>query len=246
MRYSKSDVEQSLANLREWLKPGDTVYTILRSVSRSGMSRRIQVVIPYTEQRPCDCHTYPPAAPHFIGPPRVDFLHPNFAVAAVLGLPLNDTGIAMGGCGMDMGFALVYELSSKVFPTYRCLGQREDGRALCPSNYHVNHHETIICPGEGSSDDRQHCYSIDGFLRRHGKDEEYPNWPRRIVRIEADEHSPAMELPAGYLSCIGDYGSPDFHVCGTCRGAGRIPNPEGPERWDLEHTDGYALKQRWL
>jgi hypothetical protein len=34
--------------------------------------------------------------------------------------------------------------------------------------------------------------------------------------------------------------------CPACKGAGRVPNPEGPERFDLVHTDGYALHHRWL
>ena len=30
MKYSKSEIEESLTKLREWIKPGDTVYTVLR------------------------------------------------------------------------------------------------------------------------------------------------------------------------------------------------------------------------
>jgi hypothetical protein len=40
-RISKADRAQSVAQLREWVKPGDTVYCILRHVARSGMSRDI-------------------------------------------------------------------------------------------------------------------------------------------------------------------------------------------------------------
>ena len=36
--------DEAIANLREILKPGDTVYTILRHVSKSGMSRVIDAV----------------------------------------------------------------------------------------------------------------------------------------------------------------------------------------------------------
>lgn len=32
----------------------------------------------------------------------------------------------------------------------------------------------------------------------------------------------------------------------TCKGNGHLPNPEGKERFDLTHTDGYALRHRWL
>ena len=40
-RVSKSEAAESLAYLRRTLQPGATVYTILRSVSRSGMQREV-------------------------------------------------------------------------------------------------------------------------------------------------------------------------------------------------------------
>ena len=115
MKYSKSEIEESLTKLREWIKPGDTVYTVLRHVSRSGMSRNISVVLIDGDA----------------------MLHPNHAVARVTGSPLvrggmNDA-IKMGGCGMDMGFALVYDLSARLWPNgYGCMGDK------CNSNDHTN------------------------------------------------------------------------------------------------------------
>jgi hypothetical protein len=39
----------------------------------------------------------------------------------------------MGGAGMDMGFALVYNLSRSLYPNgFDCIGES------CPSNDHVN------------------------------------------------------------------------------------------------------------
>src|SRR3990167_7127820 len=115
MKYSKSEIEESLTKLREWIKPGDTVYTVLRHVSRSGMSRNISVVLIDGDA----------------------MLHPNHAVACVTGSTLvrggmNDA-IKMGGCGMDMGFALVYDLSARLWPNgYGCTGDK------CNSNDHAN------------------------------------------------------------------------------------------------------------
>src|SRR3990167_1337240 len=115
MKYSKSEIEESLTKLREWIKPGDTVYTVLRHVSRSGMSRNISVVLIDGDA----------------------MLHPNHAVACVTGAPLvrggmNDA-IKMGGCGMNMGFALVYELAARLWPNgYGCMGDK------CNSNDHTN------------------------------------------------------------------------------------------------------------
>lgn len=46
----KQEQTEAIAKLREWLKPGDTVYTILEHVSSSGMSRSIRVLVPYTRR----------------------------------------------------------------------------------------------------------------------------------------------------------------------------------------------------
>jgi hypothetical protein len=117
MKYSKSEVEESLARLREWLKPGDTVYTILRHRSASGMSREIGVTLLSNDERR-----------------GIVDLHPNYAVARVLGARMGKRdGIVLGGCGMDMGFHLVHSLSSALFPKgYGCIGKG------CPSNDHAN------------------------------------------------------------------------------------------------------------
>jgi len=96
MNQKQSEIEQARATLLEMLKPGDTVYTVLRSVSRSGMSREIGVL-----------------------KQRADggFWYPNYAAATVLGYRLNKhgDGLKVSGCGMDMGFHVVYSLSQALF-----------------------------------------------------------------------------------------------------------------------------------
>ena len=42
-KFSKSEIEQAKVDLREIIKPGDTIYTIVRHVSRSGMYRSISL-----------------------------------------------------------------------------------------------------------------------------------------------------------------------------------------------------------
>jgi len=104
--------------LRKWLKPGDTVYTILDHVSRSGLTHHIRVVLLKTNDA---------------GQPYT--LHPNYSVAKLIGLRQvkNGDAIIMEGCGMDMGFQLIYLLSSYLFPEgFGCIGK------LCPSNDHTN------------------------------------------------------------------------------------------------------------
>lgn len=81
----------ALAALQKYCKPGTTIYTILRHVARSGMSRCIDLYVYRNNQ-----------------PVRLSGL-----VAAVLGMTLDKkwTAINVGGCGMDMGFHLVMNLS---------------------------------------------------------------------------------------------------------------------------------------
>ena len=43
-KAQQAERDEAREKLRKWLKPGDTVYTVLRHVSRSGMMRTIQVI----------------------------------------------------------------------------------------------------------------------------------------------------------------------------------------------------------
>ena len=105
--------EQALATLREWFKPGDTVYTILRHVSRSGMQREIGVLASLGAG---------------------DFRHPNYAVGLAIGAKLGKhDSVTVTGCGMDMGFHVAYNLSYALYPEgFTCTGKD------CPSNDHTN------------------------------------------------------------------------------------------------------------
>lgn len=112
MKYSKDQIEQARKMLAS-LKPGDTVYTSVRHVSRSGMSRRIRLYI--TDGDGIQDITW--------------------AVARILGDPMNDQGLSVGGCGMDMCFATVYNLSSALFQDgFDCAVER------CHSCDHSNAH----------------------------------------------------------------------------------------------------------
>jgi hypothetical protein len=104
VRTTKTERDESLARLREWIKRGDTVYTILRGVSRSGMQRRISLVLLKRDENDAG---------------RIIDLHPNWAASKVLGYRLDRSGssdaLIVGGCGMDMGFHLVYSLAAALF-----------------------------------------------------------------------------------------------------------------------------------
>ena len=141
-KAQKAEQTAAIETLRTYYKPGDTVHTLLESMSRSGMSRSIRVVLPVQEP---DRRT---------GRPSIDFLHPNHLVAVALGLRRSKSGdgVILGGCGMDMGFALAYELSHALYPTgYECIGQG------CPSNDHSN----------GDRDYTPHRHAEGGYALRH-------------------------------------------------------------------------------
>lgn len=96
MKPTKADETEAREFLRKNLKPGDKVYTILRHVSRSGMMRIISPVI-IRNNEPQDISWQ----------------------VAKLGMwqrKYPNEGLTVHGCGMDMGFSVVYELSRVLFP----------------------------------------------------------------------------------------------------------------------------------
>ena len=102
MKYSKSEKQEALEKLKSWIKKGDTLHTTTKHVSRSGMMRHISVKhLKATDnpERPVNVSNY------------------DYHVARVLDLPEapNYQGVKIGGCGMDMGFHLVYSLSRALF-----------------------------------------------------------------------------------------------------------------------------------
>lgn len=108
--------QQAIEDLRKILKPGMVVYTVLRKVSSSGMSRQIDVYV-IEDNRPRWLTGLVAKACEYR---RADKGHGPLQV---------------GGCGMDMGFAVVYDLSRVVFRDgWKCIGQKR----RCPANDHNN------------------------------------------------------------------------------------------------------------
>jgi len=83
--------------LRGILQPGDSLYTIVRHVSKSGMSRHISV---FRVNRKGEIES-------------IDWL---VAKAGIFNRvnTLNSDGLKVTGVGMDMGFHVVYTISSVV------------------------------------------------------------------------------------------------------------------------------------
>lgn len=138
MNDKQSSKEEARRQLLGMIKPGDTIYTILRHVSRSGMTRVIDLVL------------MPKRGTEETGPISIAT-----QAAEVTGnrLDRDRWGVKIGGCGMDMGFALVYNLSYQLFKDgFICVGEG------CPANDHSN----------GDRDYTPHLHSNAGYaLRQH-------------------------------------------------------------------------------
>lgn len=90
---------EARARLLEWLAPGSRVATLVRHVSRSGMQREISLYV----------------ATLIDGKPEIMCL--DYWASRLLGHTIGKHGgIVVGGCGMDMGFKLVYDLGCMLWP----------------------------------------------------------------------------------------------------------------------------------
>lgn len=112
--------EEAIKRLNEYLKPGSNVYTILRHVSKSGMSRSISIVCVDRETNEIISLDY---FAHIVLDRKID---------------RNNGGLKIQGAGMDMGFALVYDLGRVMYPDgFVCCDIRET-EYNCKSNDHSN------------------------------------------------------------------------------------------------------------
>lgn len=81
--------------IKKFVKPGSKVYVKCSHVARSGMSRHLGLY-----------------ASH-----KGELVRLTGYAADLLGYRLSKSGdLVIGGCGMDMGFAAVYELGSALWP----------------------------------------------------------------------------------------------------------------------------------
>ena len=110
------------AYLRGIIKPGDNVYGHVVHVSRSGMMRHIQLFVARGNE----------------------IENITWQAAYAQGEKPFDAGsqwvIKAGGCGMDMVFNEIYNLSRALFgKTFHCIGKGDGSyQSGCPSNDHSN------------------------------------------------------------------------------------------------------------
>ena len=109
MTRKQAERQEAIEELRKTLKPGDTVYTVLRKVSRTGMSRRI------------DVYKLEDGEPFY--------LTGLVAKAIDAPFPQQGEGLKVDGCGMDMGFEVVYRMGCALWPKgFDTAGYHKDGR----------------------------------------------------------------------------------------------------------------------
>jgi hypothetical protein len=93
---------EALEYLREYFKPGDTVYTVLTNVSSSGMTRRMAVLAAITDRE---------------GKPGIYNVSHLVARAGLFKMARNHEGeITVSGAGMDMGFHVAYTMGLALYP----------------------------------------------------------------------------------------------------------------------------------
>ncbi len=126
---AEAEKAEALASLREMLKPGDTVYCVLRHRAASGMSRVIDLLIAVDDYetiyplKSADTAEYPGQRDYDAKPKRkrigtrirsIGWLA--YKAGAGDGWDDKQSGIRIRGCGMDMGFEIVYRLGNRLWP----------------------------------------------------------------------------------------------------------------------------------
>ena len=100
------DVKEMAKDLKEYFPEGSTAYTTVTKVAPSGMSRHIKV----TKTRKGS----------------EEILNWSYQIAKLLDMKYKDktASIYIQGCGMDMGFHLIYDLSSELYGDGYAIKQR--------------------------------------------------------------------------------------------------------------------------
>ena len=124
MEDTKAEAIKQLRNCG--IRPGATIFCKLEHVSRSGMFRRISF---YTIK-------------------KGELLRLNYPISILTGYKMDRSaeGLRVSGCGMDMGFVVVYNLGRRMFPkggslkhSPRARQERERGRET-NGGYLLRHH----------------------------------------------------------------------------------------------------------
>jgi hypothetical protein len=113
MKEKISNKESAIARHREFLKPGQAIYTKVEHVSQSGMSRDVSVYIVQENK----------------------IINITYLIGEAMGLKRNrkTEGLRIVGCGFDAGFEIAYQIGRALWPEgFQCVGIN------CRSNDHFN------------------------------------------------------------------------------------------------------------
>lgn len=100
MKRQTKKEKDAIAELRSLLRPGDRVYVHCTHVARSGMSRDLRLQIVNSRR---EIQGITPLVARATGHQLVENKHGEWT-------------LRIGGCGMDMGFAVVHDLGRALFP----------------------------------------------------------------------------------------------------------------------------------
>lgn len=124
-----AEVAEAIASLKKLIKPGQKVYCQLQGKpSSSGMSRVINLLIvaPRYDNtyplKPAELAKFPGERDYEAKPKRKLLGYEIRPIGYTAAKAMERTwdadkqGIRIGGCGMDMGFSLVYDLGATLWP----------------------------------------------------------------------------------------------------------------------------------
>jgi len=103
-KAEQAECQEAIEFLRKIVPVGTTVYNVLRHVSSSGMTRHIDCYVMRPNETTGESTTYPMWITHWV------------AKVIDCRMAKNERGMVVGGCGMDMGFHVVYNLGRVLFP----------------------------------------------------------------------------------------------------------------------------------
>ncbi len=119
MKTSKIEKAENRKNAIEYLRtiltPGTTVYTLCLSVSSSGMSRKISCYV--------------------VNNGRIQNISGYVGNAIDYNRDYKTGALKVSGCGMDMGFHVVYSLGRALYPEGFKLSENQYGRNGDKSGY---------------------------------------------------------------------------------------------------------------
>ncbi len=96
----EQEKQDSITTLLSLVKPNDVIYTDIKSVSSSGMSRQIACYVAYIDEQE-----------------KARIREITWLVSKALDMRIGSKGgLIVGGCGMDMAFSVVYNLGCTLWP----------------------------------------------------------------------------------------------------------------------------------